>query len=114
PAVKYEAAASLSSHLRVLETVDDGYINGLDNVILRPANIIPAFLNPNASPDALAELLLNSAPTKITTPSVYRHQGNRFVSLHLLGNHQIVINYNPDKNSIAYDQCRTNYSLLIS
>ncbi|MFO6285272.1 hypothetical protein ACLBVW_37570, partial [Pseudomonas aeruginosa] len=63
--------------------------------------IIPSYMNPNASPDALAELLLNSAPTKITTPSVYRDQGNQFVSLHLLGNHQIVINYNPDKNASA-------------
>ncbi|AAL82997.1 internal head protein [Pseudomonas phage vB_Pae10145-KEN51] len=106
-------SANLLSHLRVLETVVDGYINGLDNVILRPANIIPSYMNPNASPDALAELLLNSAPTKITTPSVYRDQGNRFVSLHLLGNHQIVINYNPDKNASAYDQCRDISSRLV-
>lgn len=99
-------APNLLANLRQLDLIVSSYVNGLNTVIIKPAANVPSYINTAINANELASLMLAASPTHLAVPELYSATKGRFESMHLMGNHQIVINVNKTGSDDPYEQVK--------
>lgn len=97
-------ATTLLNSLFVLQQVTKGYFDDFHNKVLTPAQALPLLISQDVQVETIAEQIVQSDPNIFLTGNTFREKEGRLESMHLLGNHKLVVTR--DGAGTAYDRVR--------